>query len=115
MKHTKETRKLNTTMKKQHWNTVMTYSFEKQQSYYNEKAMKHKNEESTIVQQSYNIRTAKKNNEKRKWNTAMKNNKETQQWHSAMKNNNRTTMKPTIKQKNKKQQFYNNHTTIVQQ
>ena len=41
----------------------MTHSNEKQQSYYTEKTMRHKNEEK-IVQQSYNNRTAKKNNEK---------------------------------------------------
>ena len=46
--------------------TVMTHSYEKQESYYNEKTMKYKNEKTTIFQQSYNIRTAKKNNEKRK-------------------------------------------------
>ena len=44
---------------KQHWNTLMTHSIEKQQSYYKEKTMKHKNEKTTIVQQLYNIRTAK--------------------------------------------------------
>ena len=32
-----------------------------------------------------------------------------------MKNNNRATMKPKLKEKNEKQQSYNNHTTIVQQ
>jgi len=46
----------------------------------------------------------------------MENNIETQQWHSEIKNNNRGTMKPTMKQKNKKttilQQSYNNHWTM---
>ena len=54
----------------------MTHSNEKQKSYYNEETMKHKNEKTTIVQQSYNIRTAKKNNEKRKWKTPIKHNNE---------------------------------------
>ena len=40
--------------------------------------MKNKNEETTIVQQSYNIRTAKKNNVKRKRNTPIKHNNEEQ-------------------------------------
>ena len=71
----------------QHWNTAMTQSNEKQQSYYNEKTMRHKNV-NTIVQQSYNIRTAKKNNEKRKWNTPIKHNNEEQQWNTAMTHSN---------------------------
>ena len=45
--------------------------------------MKHKNEKTTIVQQSYNIRTTKKTmkneNDTHQSNTTMKNNIETQQ------------------------------------
>ena len=46
-KKTNETQQWNTKMKpnneKNHWNTAMTHSNEKQQSYYNEKKMRHKN------------------------------------------------------------------------
>jgi hypothetical protein len=59
---------------KQHINTAMTLSNEKQQSYYNEKTMRHKNVK-TIVQQSYNKRSTMKN----KLNTRMKHDNETQQ------------------------------------
>ena len=49
----------------------------------------------------------------------MKHNNEKQHRNRAMKLRNEkqlpTTMKPTKKQRNKKQQFYNNHITIVQQ
>ena len=59
---------------KQHRNTAMTHSNEKQQSYYNEKTMRHKNV-NTIVQQSYYNRSTMKN----QLNTRMKHDNETQQ------------------------------------
>ena len=46
--------------KKQHCNTAMKHSNEKEQSYYNEKTIKHKNVK-TIVQQWYYNRSTMKN------------------------------------------------------
>jgi hypothetical protein len=65
----------------------MTHSNEKQQSYYNEKTMRHKIV-NTILQQSYNIvhqrKTMKTENETHQSNTTLKNNIETQQSHTAI-------------------------------
>ena len=49
------------------------------------------------------------------WNTTMKNNIETQQWHSAKKNKTVQQWNQQWNTRIKKQQFYNNHTTIFQQ
>ena len=70
--------------------------------------MKHKNEKTRIVQQSYNIRTTKKNNEKRKWNTPIKHNNEDKHWNTAMTNNKLKQWKQQWNTKVKKQQSYNN-------
>ena len=64
---------------KQNWNTVMTHSNEKQQSYCNEKTMKHKKVK-TIDQQSYNNRSTMK----KQLNTRMKQENETQQWKTTL-------------------------------
>ena len=106
---------MKTNNEKQHWNTAMTNSNEKQQSYYNEKTMRHKNV-NTIVQQSYynlfnNEKPIKHTNETRQWNTTIKTNIETQQWHTAMTNN-----KLQQWNNNETQEWRNNNlTTIVQQ
>ena len=91
----------------------MTHSIEKHGSYYNEKTMKHKNEKTTIVQQSYNIRTAKKTM-KNENETTIKHNNEEQHWNTAMTNK-KLQRKQQWNIKVKKQQSYNNHTTFVQQ
>ena len=78
----------------------MTHSTEKQQSYYNEKQEReeYRNNRPTIIQQSFNNeKPIKHTNETWKWNTTMKNKIGTQQWHTAMESNNRTTMKTTMK------------------
>ena len=99
----------NTKMKhnngKQHINTAMTLSKEKQKPYNNETNNEKQEWKTTIIQQSFNNeKVIKHTNETRQSTTTMKNNKETQQWHSAMKNHNRTTMKPTMKNKNETRQ-----------
>ena len=70
---------------KQHWNTAMTHSSEKQQSYSNENNNETKEGKPTIVQESYNNRLTMKTNETHQWNTKMKHNNETQHWNTAMK------------------------------
>ena len=93
MKHNNEKQHINT-VDTQQWKTTTVQKWKtrmkKQQSYNNHitivqqwKTIEHKNEKTTIVQQSYNIRTAKKNNEKRKWNT-----NQTQQWKTTLKHSN---------------------------
>ena len=106
---------MKTNNEKQHWNTAMTNSNEKQQSYYNEKTMRHKNV-NTIVQQSYCKRSTMKN----QLNTRMKHDNGTQQWKITLKHNNGPQLCQITNYNNEnnnetKEWRNNNLTTIVQQ
>ena len=78
--------------------------------------MKNKNEETTIVQQSYNSRSTMKN----LWNTRTKHDNETQQWNTTYKHRNdsqqwKTTSVQELNQNEKQEWENNNRTTIIQQ
>ena len=83
MKHENDTQQGKTTFKHindtQHWKTpiVLEWKINETQEWGN-------NNCSTIIQKPY----AKKNNEKRKWNTPIKYNNEEQHWNTAMTHSN---------------------------